>query len=119
MEGDTLKLTLSYGGGCLRHDFTLVSSSPFPARTPSPGLDPETSSGHSRREQDGLAVQLDVTVFHESHGDPCERYVTESYNFDLTPIKEVFQEAHARDDGAIVLHLWDRDEFVYTITYEF
>ena len=98
MEGDTLNLTLSYGGGCSRHDFTLVASSAFMESNP---------------------VQLRVDLAHDAHDDPCEAYPTKDYVFDLTPVKRLYQEGYRRTEGVIVLHLWDRHERAYTLTYEF
>lgn len=55
LEGDTLTLTLSYSGGCARHDFTLVTAGYF--------LEPNP-------------VQLNLHLVHDVHEDPCEAYPT-------------------------------------------
>lgn len=98
IDGDTLSATVSYSGGCRQHDFTLVPSSAFMESNP---------------------VQINVTVAHDAHEDPCEAYPTEDYIFDLTPIKTLYQEAYRSDEGVIVLHLWGLHRFFYTLTYEF
>ena len=98
IEGDTLTVTVSYGGGCRQHDFTLVSSSAFMESNP---------------------VQLRVDLAHDARGDPCTAYPTEDYVFDLTPVRMLYQESYRLTEGVIVLHLRGRHESAYTLTYEF
>ena len=85
VSGDTLSVTVSYGGGCEDHTFTLVASEAF---------------------QESDPVQLAVTLAHEANDDACERWVTQGYSFDLLPIKERFQNQY-QDSGTIVLQLED------------
>ena len=85
VSGDTLSVTVSYGGGCEDHVFTLVASEAF---------------------QESDPVQLAVTLAHEANDDACERWVTQGYSFDLLPIKERFQNQY-QDSGTIVLQLED------------
>ena len=98
IDGDTLTVTASYGGGCTQHDLTLVPDSGFKESNP---------------------VQLDVTVVHDAHGDACEAYETDTYVFDLSPIKTLYQEGYRTDEGVIVLHLWGLERPFYTLTYAF
>lgn len=84
VEGDTLALTVSYGGGCQFHEFTLVASEAFAESHP---------------------VELDVFLAHEANGDRCRAYLTETYGFDLTPIKRLYQEAYQKEAGTVVLLL--------------
>ena len=99
IENDTLTLTVSYGGGCETHDFTLVTAGRFMESDP---------------------VQLDVTLTHDANDDRCEAYLTDSYAFDLASIKTLYQEAYGTDEGSIILnlrHLGDPGtlELVYTL----
>ena len=82
IENDTLTLTVSYGGSCGPNDFTLVTDGNF---IPDP-------------------VRLVVALTHDDN-DPCEAFPTESYSFDLTPIKTLYQEAYGTDEGSITLRL--------------
>lgn len=84
IENDTLTLTVSYSGGCETHDFTLVTDGSF---------------------MESYPVQLLVTLTHDANDDPCEAYPRDSYAFDLTPLKALYQEAYRTDEGSIVLHL--------------
>ena len=92
ISGDTLTVTVSYGGGCEDHAFTLVASEAF-------------------RESD--PVQLQVALAHDANADACERWVTQDYSFDLLPIKERFQSQY-QESGTIILQLEDAPaELVY------
>ena len=81
---DVLTVTLSYGGGCARHHFTLVAESQF---------------------QESDPVRLNVHLAHEGNDDPCEAYPTNTYEFDLTPIRKLYRDAYGQDEGVIVLRL--------------
>ena len=65
---DTLTVTLSRGGGCADHDFTLVVDSKSRMREP---------------------PELDFTIVHDNMGDVCEAYLTDEVEFDLTQIKDL------------------------------
>ena len=81
---DVLTVTVSYSGGCARHDFTLVADSRF---------------------QESDPVRLDVHLVHEGNEDSCEAYPTGTYAFDLTPVKTLYQDAYGGNEGVIVLRL--------------
>ena len=98
IEGDTLTITVSYGGGCEDHDFTLVASNVFAESYP---------------------VQLRGIVAHDAHGDRCRAYLTEDYDFDLAPIKTLYQAAYQQDAGTIVLLLQTVREDLATLIYTF
>ena len=99
IDGDTLTVTLSYGGGCETHDVTLVAY-------PSDIL------------PDAYPVEIDVALAHNANGDACEAYLTDTYAFDLTPIKTRYREAYMDDAGTIILLLLgvpdDLPDLVYT-----
>lgn len=84
LEGDVLSLTVSYAGGCRRHDFTLVADSRF---------------------QESDPMLLNVHLAHDAHGDPCEAYPTSRYDFDLTPLRKLYQDTYGRNEGVILLRL--------------
>lgn len=94
IQNDTMKVSVSYSGGCKTHEFTLVSSDVFLESHP---------------------VQLMVSIAHNANDDSCEAYPTEDYCFDLTPIKTMYQNAYRQDEGTIVIRLKDitNGELVY------
>ena len=81
---DTLRLVVSYSGGCEAHEFTLITSGMFLESSP---------------------VQLVISVAHNANDDPCEAFPTETVTFDLTGIKTLYQEAYQQDQGTIILLL--------------
>ena len=94
--GDTLTVTVSYGGGCETHRFTLVASNVFLESDP---------------------VQLGASLAHDANGDMCRAWLTEVLDFDLTPIKRMYQDAYRQDAGTIVLRLEHAPE--PSLVYEF
>ena len=94
ITGDTLAVSVSYGGGCRDHQFTLVASASFLESDP---------------------VQLEVALAHEGNGDPCRAWLMEDYLFSLVPIKARFQSQY-QDSGRIILQLEDAP---YQLLYEF
>ena len=95
---DTLTIAVAYGGGCETHQFTLIASDAFMESDP---------------------VQLSVSIVHNANLDFCERWVEETYHFDLTPIKTMYQEAYKQDAGTIVLNLEGLPEGAGALTYSF
>lgn len=94
IEDDTLTVSVSYSGGCEDHKFTLVASDSF---------------------LESFPVQIHVSLAHNANGDTCEAYPTEEYQFDLTPIKTIYQAAYQQDAGTIIIRLKDNPngELVY------
>ena len=84
IRADTLAVTVSYSGGCQEHLFAVDASSAF-------------------RESD--PVQLPVALAHEANDDTCERWVTQDYLFDLTPLRERYEQEYQQQSGVIVLLL--------------
>ena len=82
--GDTLTVNVSYGGGCRTHQFTLLASDVFLESHP---------------------VQLGVSLAHEANDDLCRAWLREDYDFDLTPIKRMYQAAYRQDAGTVILRL--------------
>ena len=94
ITGDTLTVNVSYSGGCETHEFTLVIPKAF--------------------SFESLPVQLPVSLVHNANGDRCKAYLTEDYQFDLSPIKTLFQEFYQGESDAVILLLED-----YELTYKF
>jgi hypothetical protein len=51
-------------------------------------------------------VQAGLFLRHESNDDMCEAYITETKKFDLTPIKELYQQMYG-PHGSIQLDLFE------------
>lgn len=81
---DTLTLAVSYSGGCARHDFTLVADARFSDADPG---------------------RLAVRLAHDANGDRCEAYPTETYRFDLSPLRTLYQRTYGGHAGVVRLRL--------------
>lgn len=68
VEGDCLKLTLQYGGGCEEHQVDLALILP---ECGTPPLPPPT-----------------FEIRHDAKGDACKALITKDYSFDLSGIRE-------------------------------
>ena len=95
LADDTLAVTVSYAGGCEDHLFTLDASGAFLESDP---------------------VQLEVSLAHDANNDSCERWVTQDYLFDLSPLRARYREEYQQASGAIVLRL---DAASDDLLYEF
>ena len=94
ITNDSLDVTVSYSGGCKEHFFNLVSSGMFLESDP---------------------VQMSLVLIHNANSDPCERWVSEDYSFDLTPIKALYQQLY--DQSAGIINVLLKDGIV--LTYQF
>jgi hypothetical protein len=68
VDGDCLKLTLQYGGGCKEHQVDLALIQPDCGTPPLP---PPT-----------------FEIRHNANGDACKALVTKDYSFDISGIRE-------------------------------
>lgn len=98
IRGDTLTVTVSYSGGCKVHDFTLLSSEIFTESDP---------------------PRLRVALDHDAHGDRCRAILTDTRQFDLAPIKVLYQTTYGEDAGTVLLILQDTYEDVFDLVYDF
>ena len=92
-----LNISVSYSGGCEEHQLTLVVSDTF---------------------LESFPVQLHISLAHNANNDACEAWLTDNYQFDLTPIKTMYQKAYRQEAGTIILRLKDAPdgELVYEFT---
>lgn len=82
IEGDTLTLTVEYGGGCRVHRFALLVDPIF-------------------RESD--PVQMSARLAHDADGDLCRALLREDLRFDLGPVRRHYQAAYGPGPGEIVI----------------
>ena len=83
ITGDTLSLDVSYGGGCETHRFQICWQGSFAESAP---------------------VQVWLELWHDAGGDTCEAALSEILTFDLTPLKEAWQDAYGAESGEISVH---------------
>ncbi|MGD9899892.1 MAG: hypothetical protein AB7T22_12275 [Calditrichaceae bacterium] len=84
MSGDTLKLEISYSGGCKEHEFLLYVSKDFAESYP---------------------VQASVYLSHNSNDDRCKALIRKDLCFNLSLLKEEYWKLY-NDNGPIDLNLF-------------
>ena len=92
VSGDTLTIDASYSGGCETHEFQICWDQLFLESEP---------------------VQVHLGVWHDGNGDSCEAYPTETLSFDLTPLKQAWQDGYQQESGTITVHT-DGGSVTYT-----
>ncbi len=86
IDGDDAILSVSYGGGCRDHYFSLyMSPATFMESDP---------------------VQANLYLRHLGNDDMCEAYITEELRFDLSPIADLFRRTY-RPGGTIQLNMFE------------
>lgn len=95
IDNDILSVTVSYSGGCKKHDFILATVPRFTTTT-------------------NLSHQANLVLAHENNGDACKKIVKEHLYFDLLPLKERYQQVYGIKASSIVLRLMNA-----SINYQF
>jgi hypothetical protein len=81
---DSLHVTVQYGGGCQRHEFSLHADRAFMESHP---------------------VQTRIVVRHNANGDQCRALLTRDLTFELTPLKDAYRTGYQQRHGTIILRL--------------
>ncbi|UCE12547.1 MAG: hypothetical protein JSV04_10160 [Candidatus Heimdallarchaeota archaeon] len=95
LENEILTIKVSYSGGCVKHEFSLISSSTF---------------------MESYPVQLNIVLSHDAHDDSCDAILIKILSYDLSPMRLAYQQAYLETSGSIVLNL---EGFAETLTYQF
>jgi hypothetical protein len=84
IEGDILKINVSYNGGCKKHLFSLTAKKIF--------------------QQIKNTYEVQLKLFHNSNRDNCKKIVTEELFFNLLPLKAEFQKENLsqKNNGLIL-----------------
>lgn len=83
IDGSTLRIDVSFSGGCAPHDFGAIAPAAF---------------------MESLPVGLPVYLRHQAHGDPCEAIMRRSLAFEIRPAVQLhLKQYHAA--GPFVLAL--------------
>jgi hypothetical protein len=84
LDGDTLRVHLTYGGGCQRHALQPIAETVWLESSP---------------------VQVLARISHNAGGDPCKSLITRTLYIDLSPLKEQYREIYQTSSGRIALQL--------------
>ncbi len=94
IDGDSVDLSVRYGGGCMEHDFRLLAG---------------------RAIMESFPPQADVRLSHNANGDLCRALLLEELRFDLVPLKEYYK-GDRDTPGPLLLRLRGWDDL---LRYEF
>jgi hypothetical protein len=89
VEGLTLSVEVTYGGGCSAHVMDLVGWGGWLESNP---------------------VQIKALVTHDDGDEPCDALVTQTRRFDLQPLARAYEGAYGpigTDRPSVILRLWD------------
>jgi hypothetical protein len=84
IHGDSLRVTVRYGGGCRRHALQPIAETTFMESWP---------------------VQVGARIAHNANGDLCRALITRRLHIDLSPLKELYRESYQAAHGKIKLRL--------------
>jgi hypothetical protein len=82
IEGDTLNVSVSHGGGCEEHRYGLCYEDSWAESDP---------------------IQVGFRVLHDADGDSCDALLSKDLRFDLTPFERAYAESYRTDVGAATL----------------
>jgi predicted type IV restriction endonuclease len=88
IEKDTLRLSVSYTGGCAEHAFRLVAWDYF-----------------SKSE----ALQAKLLLAHDANGDACKAIIKQALRFDISPLAAEYHRVYGPEPGTVWLRLRDFD----------
>ena len=92
---DTLLVDVQYGGGCETHVFSYCWDGLFAESEP---------------------VQIWTKISHDGNDDPCDALPMEALEFDLSGLKQAYQDAYQTQSGEITVHL---DDWGQSLAYVF
>lgn len=84
VSGDVLSVTLHHGGGCAEHAYGLVNAGVF---------------------LESLPPQTHLTLTHDANGDHCRAHIEKHLQFDLGPLRRLFQGQSPAGGDVLILHL--------------
>lgn len=89
LVGDALAVEVQYGGGCAEHVFSYCWDGLFLESEP---------------------VQIHTKISHDGNDDPCDAAPVEALEFDLSDLKQAYQDGYQTQNGEITIHLdgWDQ-----------
>ena len=88
IEGDTLRIAATYGGGCRRHALQPIAETVW---------------------MESYPVQVSTRIAHNAGGDGCKALVSRVLLIDLSPLKELYRQSYHTSAGKIALRLAGSD----------
>lgn len=98
VDGDLLKSSILYSGGCQPHKFKILGLKDFAESNP---------------------PQAAIYISHDANKDGYETYLTEEVAFDIAPLRERYTSIY-QDDGPIQLAIYESGVYdKLVLLYEF
>jgi hypothetical protein len=95
IDGDTLRLTVSYGGGCRPHSLQPLAEAAW---------------------LESFPVQVMARIAHNAGGDLCRALITRSLRIDLSPLRDRYRASYRTPSGTITLRI---DGLAEPVAYAF
>lgn len=84
VKGDSIELSVSFGGGCREHAFVLLTDGAW---------------------MESYPVQLGVRLAHDAEGDSCKAYLSRVVRFGLSPLRAAYENSYHATTGIIRLNV--------------
>jgi hypothetical protein len=84
IERDSIRIAVTYGGGCREHRLGLIVSTAWMESWP---------------------VQAAALVVHDARGDLCRAIVSDTVRADLTPLRDAYRRSYQSRSGRIALRI--------------
>ena len=85
IDGDTLYVAVGFGGGCEEHLFEIC----WP----------------DKAFMESEPVQVGLEIWHGGTPDMCEAYLSETLEFDLSPLKAEWKDVYGAGAGTIIINV--------------
>ncbi len=96
-DGDTLKLKVSYSGGCKQHEFCLIAWNYFLESYP---------------------VQAQLLLTHNSNDDYCDAIIKSDLNIDMSTLKQKYIEQYGNTEDHFIVRIKINSEEEINLAYK-
>jgi hypothetical protein len=84
VTGDTLRVTVTHGGGCRKHEYGFVVYSGW---------------------MESFPVQVRAVILHNANGDNCKALLRNELRFDLSPLRNAYRQSYGSGSATIIINL--------------
>lgn len=84
VDGDTLAVSVSHGGGCSDHTYRLVVGTEWMESSP---------------------VQVGARISHDAHGDNCRALLRYNLRISLSPLADAYRASYQQNLGSVMIRL--------------
>lgn len=84
IDGDTLAVSVSHGGGCANHSYQLVIGTAW---------------------MESFPVQVRARIAHDANGDKCRALLRRNLRMSLRPLADAYRASYRQEHGAVSIQL--------------